>query len=155
MPTGSVSCTMCRPSREVFNVLHDYSRRLEWDTLLSSAALTRGHTVAGKGASSLCVGKRRLGGIGIETRYVSFAPGSLAAVEMINRPAFFESFAASIRHVDTPEGSLLTYKFRFTAKPGWLRWVLEPVMLAALRLETQKRLRALAAYMATQPLKPS
>lgn len=50
---------------------------------------------------------------------------------MINRPAFFESFASSIRHVDTPDGSLLTYKFRFTAKPGWLRWVLEPVMLAA------------------------
>lgn len=147
MPTGTVTCAMCRPSLEVFSVLHDYSRRLEWDTLLSSASLTRGHTEAGKGATSLCVGKRRLGGIGIETRYVSFAPGSLAAVEMINCPAFFESFAASIRHVDTPEGSLLTYKFRFTAKPGWLRWILEPVMLAALRIETQKRLKALAVYL--------
>ena len=31
---------------EVFTLLHDYSRRLEWDTLLADARLTRQHTQA-------------------------------------------------------------------------------------------------------------
>ena len=91
------------PSAVVFELLHDYDRRLEWDTLLREARLTRGHKVAEKGATSLCVGKPFFGLIGIETRYLTFVPGSIAAVEMINRPPFFEHFAASIRHEDEGE----------------------------------------------------
>ena len=72
-------------SQRVFDLLHDYSRRLEWDTLLREARLTQGHMVAGKGATSLCVGRPLFGLIGIETRYVTFTPGSVAAVEMVNR----------------------------------------------------------------------
>ena len=139
------------PSAEVFGLLHDYSRRLEWDTLLREARLTRGHTEAVKGATSLCVGKPLFGLVGIETRYVTFTPGSIAAVDMVNRPPFFGSFAASIRHIDNDEGSLATYKFRFTARPGILRWILEPVMVLFLRYETRKRLKALAAFLRKEP----
>lgn len=138
---------MPRDSARVFALLHDYQRRLEWDTLLCEARLTRGHRQAGPGATSLCVGKPWLGRIGLETRYVTFSPGSVAAVEMINRPPFFESFAASIRHHDTDRGSIATYKLRFVARPAWLRPVLEPIMLVILRRETEKRLAALARFM--------
>jgi hypothetical protein len=134
-------------SKIVFELLHDYSRRLEWDTLLREARLTRGNTESAKGATSLCVGKPLFGLIGIETRYVTFSPGTIAAVEMINRPPFFEHFAASIRHVDVDGGSVATYKFQFTAKPRFLRWLLHPLMTMALRFETQKRLRALASFL--------
>jgi len=134
-------------SAVVFELLHDYDRRLEWDTLLRAARLTRGHTVAEKGATSLCVGKPFFGLIGVETRYLTFVPGSIAAVEMINRPPFFEHFAASIRHEDVGEGSRLTYKLNFTARPRFLRWVLHPIMLVALRSETRKRLTALAEFL--------
>ena len=147
MPSATVSQQMPRPSAVVFELLHDYDRRLEWDTLLKEARLTRGHTVAEKGATSLCVGKPFFGCIGIETRYLTFVPGSLAAVEMINRPPFFEHFAASIRHEDAPEGSRLTYKLNFSARPRFLRWLLHPIMLAALRQETRKRLAALAEFL--------
>jgi hypothetical protein len=138
---------MPRSSAVVFELLHDYDRRLEWDTLLKEARLTRGNTAAAKGATSLCVGKPFFGLIGIETRYLTFVPGSIAAVEMINRPPFFEHFAASIRHEELPEGSRLTYKLNFSARPRFLRWLLHPIMLVALRHETRKRLAALAEFL--------
>ena len=132
---------------EVFALLHDYERRLEWDTLLREARLTRGGTRAERGATSLCVGKPLFGLIGMETRYVSFEPGVVAAVKLINRPPFFRDFAASIRHEDNPEGSTASYQFRFAAKPHLLRCLLEPIMLVVLKRETAKRLEALAAFL--------
>lgn len=131
----------------VFAVLHDYARRLEWDTLLREARLTRGCKEAQLGATSLCVGKPLFGLIGIETRYIAFKPGELAAVEMINRPPFFAHFAASIRHGDNEAGSTMVYRFQFTARPRWLRWLLEPVMRWQLTRETKRRLAALAGFL--------
>jgi hypothetical protein len=68
---------------------------------------------------------------------------------MIDHPPFFESVAASIRHRNTDRGSVATYKLRFVARPAWLRPVLEPVMLVILRRETEKRLAALATFLAS------
>ena len=136
---------------EVFSLLHAYERRLEWDTLLHEARLTRGHAVATKGATSLCVGKPFFGLIAIETRYLTFKEGEIAAVTMINRPPFFEAFSASIRHQDCAGGSRLTYKFNFSARPRFLAWLLEPVMKIALKHETTKRLSALAVYLEKHP----
>jgi hypothetical protein len=142
MPSTSVTQAMPRSAAEVFALLHNYPRRLEWDTLLREARLTRGHTEAKKGATSLCVGKPFLGLIGVETKYLTYDPG-----KMINSPLFFQSFAASIRHQDTPTGSTATYKLTFTAKPRLLRWLLHPLMLRALKIETRKRLTALATFL--------
>ncbi len=146
----SISVTKPMPvgGAEVFALLHDYGRRLEWDTLLKEARITSGEAVAGLGVTSLCVGKPLFGLIGIETRYVVFEPGRLAAVTMVNRPSFFGSFAASIRHEDLPWGSLVVYRFQFRAKPRVLRWLLEPVMRLWLRRETHRRLEALAEFLA-------
>jgi hypothetical protein len=135
-------------SLEVFTLLHDYDRRLEWDTLLREARLTRGHQTVQKGATSLCVGKPLFGIIGVETEYLTFEPGKIAAVKMVNSPPFFQTFVASIRHEDTPGGSTATYKLNFTARPRLLRWILQPSMLIALRHETKKRLEALANFLA-------
>jgi hypothetical protein len=151
MPTTFITQQMPCGRAEVFALLHDYHRRLVWDALLSSAALTQGHLRVGLGAASLCVGKPWLGRIGIETEYVTWREGELAAVRMINQPPFFGSFAASIRHEDQPEGSTATYRLTFRAKPVLLRWLLEPVMLLVLRMETRKRLKALAAFLQAPP----
>jgi len=147
MPYATVQQQMPVPSATVFKLLHDYSRRLEWDTLLREARLTRGHSEAGPGATSLCVGKPWFGLIGIETRYVTFKTGEIAAVEMINRPFFFDHFAASIRHQDNEHGSMAVYKIQFSARPHCLRWILHPLMLMQLRRETRKRLLALADFL--------
>jgi hypothetical protein len=150
MPAASITQEMPCSSAEVFALLHDYDRRLEWDTLLREARLTRGCTIAQKGATSLCIGKHLGGCISIETKYLTFKPGEVAAVEMINETPFFEHFAASIRHADTPTGSLATYRFQFTARPRFLRWILHPVMRCVLEFETKKRLRALSNFLTKQ-----
>lgn len=147
MPIASITEQMPCRSEIVFELLHDYSRRLQWDTLLRDARFTRGNTTAEVGATTLCVGKPMFGLIGIETTYLTFKRGSIAAVEMINKPPFFDSFAASIRHQDTPDGSTLTYKFRFHSRPKILRWLFEPIMLIFLRHETKRRLNALSRYL--------
>ena len=147
MPHGSVIDTIPAPSVDVFRLLHDYDRRLEWDTLLQGAHLCDGWTEAGLHARTRCTGHWYLGSIAMETEYVSFKPDQVAAVKMLNRPPFFETFAATIRHRDLGDGSsTVEYKYNFTARPSWLRWLLHPVMAAAFRWETRKRLRALRGW---------
>src|SRR5688572_836820 len=155
MPHGEVSEIIPAPSQAVFDLIHDYARRLEWDTLLSAAYLTDGHTVAAKGVTSVCVGRWTLGGIALKTIYVTFDRPTLAAVKMVNQPPFFQAWAASIHHVDlSPTESRVTYKFQFTSKPRVLRFILEPIMGQVFRWETRKRLQALKAYFTTNGINP-
>lgn len=63
MAHGEITEIIPAPSHLVFDLLHDYGRRLQWDTLLQAAYLTDGHTAAGKGVTSVCVGRRSLGSI--------------------------------------------------------------------------------------------
>lgn len=151
MPGATISEQMPVSGEKVFQLLHDYDRRLEWDTLLRKAELTRGCARAEQGATSLCVGRPFFGIFGLETRYVTYQEGKIAAVEMINHPPLFGEFAASIRHENNDAGSIATYKFRFTARPRILRWFLEPLILRALKAETAKRLSALAQYLIHNP----
>src|SRR5215470_7875369 len=100
MPRAVVSEIIDAPSAEVFDLVHDYDRRLEWDTLLSAAYLDDGFTSAGPGATSVCVGRGSLGRLAFKTVYVSFDRPRVAAVKLVNSPPFFDRWAASIRHED-------------------------------------------------------
>src|SRR6187401_3191723 len=121
MPHGEVSAIIPAPRDDVFDLVHDYDRRLTWDTLLQEAYLDDGFTRAEKGATSVCKGRRSLGGLALKTVYVSFDRPRVAAVKMINAPPFFATWAASIRHADVEPGvSRITYVFQFTARPAWL-----------------------------------
>jgi hypothetical protein len=135
------------PSNVVFDLLHDYTRRLEWDTLLQAAYLEGGAKSAAKGVTAVCVGRKSLGGIALKTVYVTFERPTLAAVRMVNAPLFFESWAASIRHDDlSAHESRLTYKFQFTTRPRVLRFILDPLIERLFAWETRKRLQALKAF---------
>lgn len=134
MADGSVSAIIPAPSEAVFDLLHDYSRRLEWDTLLRAAYLTDGHTAAGKGVTSVCVGRRSLGSLAFKTVYVTFERPKRAAVKLVNAPAFFETWAATIQHQNlSAQASRLTYTFHFTVRPRLLRPLLDPLMESTLR----------------------
>src|SRR5690349_17551373 len=127
MPRGTISELIPATSVEVFDLVHDYGRRLEWDTLLRAAYLDDGHTQAGMGATSICVGRLGVGGFALKTEYISFQRPRVAAVKMLNRPPFFGTWAASIRHVDTgPRQSRIVYTFSFTSRPRLLSWLLDP-----------------------------
>lgn len=147
MAHAEISEIIPAPSAAVFDLLHDYRRRLQWDTLLQAAYLEDGVQGAAKGVTSVCVGRKSLGSITLKTVYVTFEPPTLAAVKMINAPLFFQTWAASIRHEDiSAYESRLTYKVQFTAKPKLLRFLLEPLLQRIFVWETRKRLRALKAF---------
>lgn len=147
MPHGTVREVIPAPSAAVFGLLHDYGRRLEWDTLLQAAYLTDGHQEVRQGAVAVCKGRAGLGGIALKSVYVTFHPPEVAAVRMVNRPAFFDAFAATIRHRDLPGGSSsVEYVYQFTARPAWLRFLLHSLMGLAFALETRKRLRSLRRF---------
>ncbi len=156
MAHSEISELIPAPSSAVFDLLHDYARRLEWDTLLQVAYLEDGAKVAAKGVTAVCVGRKSLGGIALKTVYVTFERPTLAAVRMVNSPALFESWAASIRHEDISAcESRLTYKFQFTTRPRVLRFALDPLMHRLFVWETRKRLRALKEFFtASCPTKP-
>lgn len=148
MPHGSITAHLPAPSADAFALLHDYDRRLKWDTLLRAAYLTDGWSSAQLHATSVCQGRLILGGLALKTEYISFSPPHLAAVKMINRPLFFDTFAATIRHTDESDGtSRIEYIYSFTARPHWLRWILHPIITRLFHHETAKRLSALGAYL--------
>ncbi len=152
MPHGQVTDVIPAPADDVFQLLHDYDRRLEWDTLLQAAYLLHGSKRADLGVKSVCKGRRSLGGIALETEYISFRPPEVAAVRMYNRPPFFETFAATIRHQSQPDGSsTIEYNYNFTGRPRWLRFLLHPIMNFFFKLETKKRIAALRRYFANRP----
>jgi hypothetical protein len=153
MPHGSITERIPAACADVFQLLHNYDRRLEWDTLLREAHLCGGWKQARLHASSICTGRWYLGGLALKTEYVSFTPPHVAAVKMLNRPLFFDSFAATIRHAERPDGSSnVEYKYNFQARPAWLRWLLHPVMSAIFRWETKKRLRSLRRHFEHHPV---
>ncbi len=138
---------MPAPAEVVFDLLHDYDRRLEWDTLLRAARL-EGTATAGPGAVAVCTARRALGGFSFRTRYVTFRPPELAAVTLVGAAPFFANWSASIRHKQLPEGrSEAVYTLTFTGRPAWARRLIEPVALAVFRYETRHRLHALAAFL--------
>ncbi len=147
MPTAEIKEVIPASAVEVFDLVHNYKRRLEWDTLLQKAYLESEFTVAENGAISVCQGKTILGGFALRTEYVSFERGKVAAVKMLNQPPFFDTFAASIRHSDIGKNnSEIIYKVKFTAKPKFLRFILHPIMKAVFAWETGKRLKALKKF---------
>lgn len=150
VPRGMVSVDVAASCTAVFDLIHDYGRRLEWDTLLSKACLLDGASEAGLGVRSLCVGTWRGGYLPLETKYIRFEPGRVAAVSLTNRPPFFEQFAATIRHDSMPDDrSRVTYIYFFRSRPRLAAPLLEPIMNFMLRRETQKRLHALREYLAS------
>ncbi|MEM0913460.1 MAG: SRPBCC family protein [Planctomycetota bacterium] len=147
MPKGLLVEIIPATCDDVFDLLHDYERRLEWDTLLQDAHLCDGWTSAELHATSICTGHWYLGGIALKTKYVSFVPGSIAAVVMLNQPPFFGRFIATIRHREIEDSaSSVEYRYDFEAKPTCLRWLLHPVMSCVFRWETRKRLRSLRRH---------
>jgi hypothetical protein len=152
MSAASITIEIDRPSEEIFDLIHDYSRRLEWDPFLREARLLDAALAARKGVRSRCVARRSLGGWAMETVYVSFDRPGVAAVTMTRGPFFLAKFAASIRQETTSNGSTrVTYRYLFTCRPRWLAPLLRPLMQWVLRRETRGRLAALKRFLESRP----
>ena len=148
MCSGTVSTTIAASVEEVFDLIHDYKRRLDWDPFLREAILLDHAQFAGTGVASRCSAKWLLGGASMVTEYVTFKPGRVAAVKMTMGPFFLNSFAASIRHqAEADDSSRVTYRYCFQCSPTWLSRIIRPVVQFVFYRETVKRLNALKRYM--------
>lgn len=129
------------PAEALFALTQDYGRRLEWDPFLKEARLVGGATESGVGARAWCVAKT---GLGMETEYVSFQPPRVTAVKMTRGPWIIDSFAGSWRF-EPAEGGATRVQFRYQvrARPGWLAWLLTPVLTRVFARDVRKRLEGL------------
>lgn len=132
----------------VFDLIHDYARRLEWDPFLKEACLLEGAQAAGLGVKTRCTARKGFGGLAMETVYLSFDRPRVAAVKMTKGPAVLETFAASLRQEDIGSGrTRVTYRFNFSTRPRWLRAITGPIATVLFRREVRQRLKALKCYL--------
>lgn len=128
----------------IFDLIHDYARRLEWDPFLKEACLLEGADAAGLGIKTRCTARNGFAGLAMETVYVSFDRPRVAAVKMTRGPALLETFAATLRQEGLGAGmTRVTYRFNFSTRPRWLRAIAEPIATALFRREVRARLEAL------------
>jgi polyketide cyclase/dehydrase/lipid transport protein len=132
----------------VFDLIHDYARRLEWDPFLKEACLLEGAEAAGLGVKTRCTARNGFSGLAMETVYVSFDRPKVAAVRMTSGPAVLETFAASLRQENLEVGlTRVIYRFNFSMRPRWLGAIADPIASVLFRREMRRRLKALKSYL--------
>ncbi len=123
----------------VFDLLHDYGRRLDWDPFLSRAEIVAGNPSVG------CVVrcKEKKLGLSMDTEYVSFKPPKLAAVRMTKGPWFLGLFTGTWLLEDLG-GSKTRVRFHYNVvgRPK----ILTPLLVLLFRYESRQRLKALHEF---------
>ncbi len=118
--------------------------RLRWDPFIRHQHLVDADRPA-KGVRTLT--RARLGPRMV-SEYVSYRPPTSVGMTMVEGPWFFDSFGGGWRF--TPEsraaisGTRAVWKYTFSVRPGWLRFVAEPVGLWLLGREIRARIAAYA-----------
>jgi ribosome-associated toxin RatA of RatAB toxin-antitoxin module len=139
MPTFERATVVAAPRAELFALMQDYDRRLEWDPFLSQAKLVDAHA-AGLGVRAWCVDQA---GRGMETEYVAFDPPRRVAVKMTRGPWVFRKFAGAWIYDElAPERTRVVFKYHVEARIRFGR--LGDMLLARFfAKEMQSRLDAL------------
>jgi len=130
----------------VFDVIHDYKRRLDWDPFLKEATLLDRDSAA-LGATCRCVSKNSFGGMAMEAIYVSFDRPHVAAVKMVRGPGILESFAATLRQDPVGNQTRVTYRYNFETRPRLLRPILNLACSLFFASEVRNRLKRLKNYL--------
>ncbi len=134
-------------SEAVFDLIHDYKRRLEWDPFLKEARLLDADTAC-LGATCLCVSKNAFGGLAMEAVYVAFDRPNVAAVKMVRGPRILESFAATLRQERVAGNQTqVTYRYNFETRPRLLRPLLNFFCALFFASEVRNRLRHLKGFL--------
>ncbi|HEY8130739.1 MAG TPA: SRPBCC family protein [Thermoanaerobaculia bacterium] len=131
----------------VFDLIHDYQRRLEWDPFLKEARLLDRDSAC-LGATCRCTARNSFGGMAMDAVYVSFDRPHVAAVKMVRGPRILESFAATLRQDKIGEHrTLVIYRYNFETQPRLLRFILNPICSLFFASEVRNRLKRLKRFL--------
>jgi len=131
----------------VFDLIHDYSRRLEWDPFLKEARLLDADRAA-LGVTCRCVARNSLGGLAMEAEYISFDRPHVAAVKMIKGPFILQSFAATLRQEGINDNrTRVTYRYNFETRPKLLRPLMDIICRCVFSSEVRNRLKHLKRFL--------
>jgi ribosome-associated toxin RatA of RatAB toxin-antitoxin module len=151
MPNFQHSVEIRAKREDIFDLTQNYDLRLSWDPFLKEARLLGG-SAAGVGARAWCVARN---GLGMETEYVSFKRPEVTAIKMTKGPAVFRSFAGSWRFDESgPNSTRVTFRYNFSTRPEWLRFIAGPILRAVLSRVNRKRLLCLKEAAETSMTSP-
>lgn len=133
----------------VFDAFHYHRWRQRWDSLVHATHVLDGAPCPFVGATSANTGGGLLRSLSMQTRFISYEPGKLAAATMCASSFPFASWSASMRHRAEAGGrSVMVYTYSFATRPAALRAVMEPVVKLAFDWQTRKRFRRMQQFLA-------
>lgn len=115
--------------------------RLKWDPFIHSQHFEGGASQAGNGVRTRT---RSRMGLLMVSKYVSYVPGRNVGMKMITGPWFFEQFGGGWCFSEHDGGTRLLWKYTFSCRPGWFRWLAHPVGEWLLGREIERRISAFA-----------
>jgi len=114
--------------------------RLRWDPFIRRQHLIEASAPA-KGVRTLT--RARVGPTMI-SEYVSYRPPTSVGMTMVKGPWFFATFGGGWRFTPDGQGTLAVWKYTYSIRPSWLRFVAEPIGQWLLGREIRARIAAFA-----------
>lgn len=141
MPRVSASVTVpCDPETAFAVSQTTGALRLRWDPFIREQHFLDGATAPGKGVRTLTrarVGPRMI------SQYASYRPPTSVGMTMVKGPWFFASFGGGWRFQPTEDGGTeAIWKYSYSIRPSWLRFVAEPIGQWLLGREIRARINA-------------
>jgi hypothetical protein len=117
--------------------------RYRWDPFVTEQRLLDGATAAGKGVRTWTRSRHRLVMV---SEYVTYKPPSHVGMRMVTGPWFFKTFSGgwNFTPAEDGRGTVATWRYNFTCRPGWLRPVADRIGVWVLGRDIDRRLDAFA-----------
>lgn len=141
----------------VWEAIHDYRKRLEWDVMLRRVAVDGEDPneagVIDVGTVVTQWARWSAGGVMLAARYDVHEPptsgsNGRASISMVEGPWFFREFTADVRLEPTESGGTRCLaRYRFAVRPAALRWIAEPIVVWMFMKETNARWHSLRRYL--------
>jgi hypothetical protein len=114
--------------------------RLRWDPFIRHQHLIEASAPA-RGVRTLT--RARVGPTMI-SEYVAYRPPTSVGMTMVKGPWFFASFGGGWRFTPEEAGTRAVWKYTYSIRPSWLRFVAEPIGQWLLGREIRARIAAFA-----------
>lgn len=144
------------PRRVVWAAIHDYTTRMQWDTLLRRVAVDGQPP---ENANPITVGTEvtqwsrwRAGDVKMIARYDKHVPPAegqdgVAIVNMVKGPWFFRSFRALAVLQECDDGSTqCEATYTFDCRPAALQWIVNRVVIWMFQRETAARWKSMQKH---------